>query len=267
MMMMDILRWLPGACGSLGPALIPPAHIAVLWYFWQNYSRYVDKRFCSCSCWDTVFKGTYESGIASYKHMYFNATQNTMKMWLLIVVGVISLYECTKYLTQLLLQGRVRYTMIVLFLLSIFSHYYAWWAYLNYYNDEYYNQWNHQLFFTITELISTSFVLHLASVDNVVTSRKTLAIVGIAILHILASGVDQFISNVFRGEGYPHQVVRDLGFMIPDVMHLVLPLWLLRQTRKESFSTRPFYRDRNLRRDVVLMFFTVAVLFTICSFL
>lgn len=58
----------------------------------------------------------------------------------------------------------------------------------------------------ITELISTSFVLHLASVDNVVTSRKTLAIVGIAILHILASGVDQFISNVFRGEGYPHQV-------------------------------------------------------------
>ncbi|KFB51772.1 AGAP007547-PA-like protein [Anopheles sinensis] len=266
-MRMDIFRWLPGACGSLGPALIPPAHIAVLWYFWQNYSRFVDKRFCSCSCWDTVFKGTYESGIASYKHMYFNATQNTMKMWLLIVVGVIALYECTKHLVQLLLQSKVRYTMIVLFLLSIFSHYYAWWAYLNYYNDEYYHQWNHQLFFTITELISTSFVLHLANVENQVTARKTLSIVGIALLHILASGVDQFISNVFRGEGYPHQVVRDLGFMIPDVMHLILPLWLLRQTRLESFSTRPFYRDRNLRRDVVLMFFVVTVLFTICSFL
>lgn len=55
--------------------------------------------------------------------------------------------------------------------------------------------------------------------------------------------------------------------MIPDVMHLVLPLWLLRQTRLESFSTRPFYRDRNLRRDVALMFFVVTVLFTICSFL
>uniref|UniRef100_A0A182WJ30 Uncharacterized protein n=1 Tax=Anopheles minimus TaxID=112268 RepID=A0A182WJ30_9DIPT len=224
-MRMDVFRWLPGACGSLGPALIPPAHIAVLWYFWQNYSRFVDKRFCSCSCWDTVFKGTYESGIASYKHMYFNATQNTMKMWLLIVVGVIALYECTKHLVQLLLQCK------------------------------------------ITELISTSVVLHLANVENQVTARKTLSIVGIALLHILASGVDQFISNVFRGEGYPHQVVRDLGFMIPDVMHLLLPLWLLRQTRLESFSTRPFYRDRNLRRDVVLMFFVVTVLFTICSFL
>lgn len=180
--------------------------------------------------------GTYESGIASYKHMYFNATQNTMKMWLLIVIGVIALYECTKHLMQLLLQGKVRYTMIVLFLLSIFSHYYAWWAYLNYYNDEYYHQWNHQLFFTvspsfsehlekehllsctillillitdqITELISTSFVLHLANAENQVTARKTLSIVGIALLHILASGVDQFISNVFRGEGYPHQVDR-----------------------------------------------------------
>lgn len=144
------LRWLPGVFGTLGPALLPPAHIAILWYFWQNYSRYVDKRFCSCSCWDTVFKGTYESGIASYKHMYFNATQNTMKMWLLIVLGIISLYECTKHLIRLVINKKIRYTMIILFMTSIFSHYYAWWAYLNYYNDEYYTQWNHQLFFTVS---------------------------------------------------------------------------------------------------------------------
>lgn len=148
---MQSLRWLPGLCGSLGPALIPPAHIAVLWYFWQNYARFVDRRFCSCSCWDTVFKGTYESGIASYKHMYFNATQNTLKIWMLVVVGIISLYECSKALVFLVLMNKVRYTMIVLFALSIFSHYYGWWAYINYYNDEFYSQWNHQLFFTVME--------------------------------------------------------------------------------------------------------------------
>lgn len=43
--------------GILGPLTIPPLQIATLYYFWQDYSRIVDKRYCSCSCWDTVFKG------------------------------------------------------------------------------------------------------------------------------------------------------------------------------------------------------------------
>lgn len=152
---MKALQWLPGFFGSLGPVFIPPAHMAVLWTFWQSYARFVDRRFCSCSCWDTVFKGTfnsclilfisqinliflflltigtYESGVASYKHMYFNATQNTMKMWILTVVSIISLYESTKHLVKLIIKNNVRYSMIVLFCLSIYSHYYAWWAYVS----------------------------------------------------------------------------------------------------------------------------------------
>lgn len=94
--------------------------------------------------------GTYESGIASYKHMYFNATQNTMKIWVLTVLAIIAFYECTKYLIRLTIANSVRYSMILLFCLSIFSHYYAWWAYVNYYNDDFYSQWNHQTFFTVS---------------------------------------------------------------------------------------------------------------------
>lgn len=127
-----------------------PAHIYVLWRFWQSYSRYVDKRVCSCSCWDTVYKGPYESGVASYKHMYFNATRNSVKMWILVVVGVIALYETTKYVLGLMSKRKLRYDFLILFASSIFSHYYAWWAYLNYYNDEFYSQFNHQSFFTVS---------------------------------------------------------------------------------------------------------------------
>uniref|UniRef100_A0A336N3P6 CSON010239 protein n=1 Tax=Culicoides sonorensis TaxID=179676 RepID=A0A336N3P6_CULSO len=256
-------KWLPNACGTLGPALIPPAHIAILYYFWQNYSRNVDRRFCSCSCWDTVFKGTYETGVASYKHMYFNATTNTTKIWLLIVFGIISLYECIKYLYKLMLQHKLRYSMLSLFLLSIFPHYYAWWACINYYNDEFYDQWSHQMFFTVTEIFSTILVLNLANKDNEVTSRKVLAISGIGVLHIMASGFDQFLANVFGGEGYAHQVVRDIGFMIPDVSHVCLPLMLLRGKRREE----PFYRDRNLRKDIVITIILISILFFFCSFL
>lgn len=155
----------PGFVAALFPTILPIAHICVLWYFWQSYARFVDKRFCSCSCWDTVFKATYESGIASYKNFYFNATTNTLKIWLLIVIGIISLYECIKYLTKLIISKQLRYSMAFLFCLSIFSHYYAWWAYLNYLNDDFYSQWYHQTFFTVSLIyakdpFSMTFFLH-----------------------------------------------------------------------------------------------------------
>uniref|UniRef100_T1H657 Uncharacterized protein n=1 Tax=Megaselia scalaris TaxID=36166 RepID=T1H657_MEGSC len=171
---MRIAKWISILCGCLAPALIPPAHIAVLWYFWKNYSRYVDRRFCSCSCWDTVFKGPYESGIASYKHIYFNATQNTLKIWILIVVGILAFYESIKQLKPNI------------------------------------------CFFLVTELIATGIILYLANSHNKVTQRKVLCIVGISLIHITAGSFDQFVANVIRGEGYAHQVVRDVSFMIPD---------------------------------------------------
>lgn len=134
---------------ALLPTVILPGHIFVLARLWQSYSRYVDKRYCTCSCWDTVFKGPYESGIAAYKHLYFNASTNSFKMWVLIVVGVVAFYESNKYLLKLFVKHKLRFDMLLLFLSSIFSHYYAWWTCLNYYNDEYYSQWNHQFFFTV----------------------------------------------------------------------------------------------------------------------
>lgn len=152
--------------------------------------------------------GSYESGIASYKHMYFNATMNSLKIWITIVVGIVTFYETVKYLIWLAFQQRLRLSMMLLFSTAVFSHYYSWWVYINYWNDDFYSQWYHQLFFSITELISTFLVVHLADKKNLITHRKAFGIIAIAILHIVAGGWDQFVANVVRGEGYAHQVNR-----------------------------------------------------------
>lgn len=138
--------------------------------------------------------------------MYFNATLNTIKIWFMIVVGIITFYESVKHLAWLALYGRLRLGMLILFGTAVFSHYYSWWVYINYWNDDFYSQWYHQLFFSGTELLSTIFVVHLADSSNKTTHRKAFAIAAIAILHILAGSWDQFITNVVRGQGYAHQV-------------------------------------------------------------
>lgn len=199
------------------------------------------------------------------------------------MTGIISLYETIKYLTKLIISRQLRWSMGFLFCLSIFSHYYAWWAYVNYLNDDFYSQWNHQTFFTVnerfveyfkllkqlhssqlTELFSTAFVLHLADKENVVTTRKVLCIIGTAILHIIAGSFDQFIQNVFLGEGYLHQIVRDVGFMIPDIIHVILPLIIL---RREALINRPLHRSKTIKKDIICMLTVIAVMFLVVSLL
>ena len=46
---------------------------------------------------------------------------------------------------------------------------------MNYYNDDFYDQCLHQLFFTLTELVSTVTVLELINKENYVTPRKVSA--------------------------------------------------------------------------------------------
>ncbi|KAL2734226.1 uncharacterized protein V1478_003924 [Vespula squamosa] len=254
------------AIGILAPLTIPPLHIAFLYYFWQEYARDVDKQYCSCSCWDTVFKGSYESGIASYKHMYFNATMNSLKIWITIVIGIVTFYETVKYLIWLAFQQRLRFSMMLLFSTAVFSHYYSWWVYINYWNDDFYSQWYHQLFFSITELMSTFLVVHLADKKTLLTNKKAFAIITIAVLHIVAGGWDQFVENVVRGEGYAHQVVRDLGFMIPDILHVAVPLWSM-QWRNACNLPGSSTRDSSVRRDLAYMLGMTLIGLCVCAIL
>ncbi|CAB0031196.1 unnamed protein product [Trichogramma brassicae] len=232
--------------GLLAPLLIPPIHIGLIYYFWRDFSREVDRIYCTCSCWDTVFKGSYESGVASYKHMYFNATPQTLKMWVAVVLGVVISYETFKHLALLGFQHQIRWSMLILFISAVFSHYYSC------------------FFFSITELISTFFVIHLTNTKNFVTRRKALIIVSIAVLHILAGGWDQFYTNVLKGQGFAHQIVRDLGFMIPDILHVIIPIYLLEPKKTYSLPGAEL-RDTSLAKDLMYMFGLVFFGLVICS--
>lgn len=244
---------------GLFPSLIPPIHVYILYKFWGKYARRVDKRYCSCSCWDTVFKGTYESGVASYKHMYFNATANTIKIWLATVCCILILYESLKHELKLLLKTQLRLSMGLLFLSSLFSHYYTWWVYINYWNDEFYGQWNHQMFFTLTEILSTGMVLYLSNTKTQVSDRSVIIIVSIALVHILAGGLDQFVKNILKHEGYAHQVLRDLSLVIPDFLHVIIPIIELFyfQKKNKELSTK------NLRKNVLCLIILVSIGFFI----
>ena len=40
-----------------------------------------------------LFPGRYEHPVSGYKHVYFNATHQTLKIWLVTVMAVIGAYE------------------------------------------------------------------------------------------------------------------------------------------------------------------------------
>jgi hypothetical protein len=124
------------ASGLALPVLFPLGHMLLFRFLWGDLMFPVDKLKCNNSCWDALFKGhysgnaymqtvilcnsnlgiflwyhitgPYETGVARFKHVYFNATTNTLKMWIITVFGVIFFYETFKHVTLLALKRRLR---------------------------------------------------------------------------------------------------------------------------------------------------------------
>ena len=147
--------------------------------------------------------------------------------------------------------------MLILLVSVFYPHYYAWWSYFNYWNDEFYEQWYHQTFFTLTELVSTLAVVSLVDTAIATTPQKLLLIADIAVLHILAAGGDQFVRNIFFGEGRWHQKIRDVGFLVPDVLHLFIAL--LELYRYASNNGLPVHRC--IRKEEVILSISGIIVF------
>lgn len=209
----------------LAPVLVPAVHVLILEKFWSDSGLRVDKDRCACSCWDTVLKGPYETGVAGYKHTYLNATGNTFKIWALTVLCAIACYECAKHVAGLCLNNRMRYDMTFLFVLSTFSHYHSWWSFVNYWNDDCYSQWNHRLFVAITELYSTSVLYTVCDRKRAITRFHLFSIVSAGLTRTLAAVFVRFFVNVTGPSGlFAHRITIDLLSMIPGLLNIVIPL-------------------------------------------
>ena len=208
---------------GLVPFFITTTPLQFVSTLYPKYTKVVDKKKCTCSCWDTVFKGRYEMGVAGYKNVYFNSTYNTYMMWALTLIFLFALYESLKHIFHCLLNKCARKKIVLIFFTSIYPNYYGWWMYFNYYNDEFYDQWWHQTFFTITELVSTFAILMLVNEQNTkYVPRKLLVIQSIAILHVIASSADQFVSNVLFMQGSGYQVSSFQEHLLVSILNLFL---------------------------------------------
>ena len=237
----------PMFLGGVIVVVLPILHFGVLYkhiLLPDTFTSKLDVYFCSNTCWDTVFKVGYEKTPAGYKHVYFNVTANTMMIWIITVCAVITLYESTKHLFKLYWKNSLRLSMVLLFVCSIYSNYYTWWSYFNYINDDFYTQWMHQLMFSVSELLSSVIILYHCDSRTELKPRLVLMVVNIAAFHILASCWDQFVSNVVLQGGDIHQWTRDIGFMIPDILNIGIPLLLLYRLHNGHFCGLS-YQEKN----------------------
>ncbi|XP_067950857.1 uncharacterized protein [Watersipora subatra] len=195
-------QFLKSVAGLFLLCLIPYLHIGVFGYYVWPAKPPVDPKTCECSCFDTIFRGHYEHPpCTDYKHWYFNATLNAYKIWCLVVVGLIVAYECFKHILSCFMDKDIRYTMTILFLSTIYPHYYSWWNYFNYYNEQFYEQWYHQLYFTISEIISSGIIIHLIRASNKLENFHILPVFAINLSHVIIGSLDQFVINLIYGFG------------------------------------------------------------------
>ncbi|XP_070570022.1 uncharacterized protein [Ptychodera flava] len=245
-------------------AIVQYLHFGVILKTWAPKPP-VDPESCYCSCWDTVFKGKYEHPYGKYKHCYFNATPEALIMWAWTVFAILITYEVCRHVVRVLMSGQFRFSMLILFLSTVHSHYYSWWAFWGYLNDGFYFQWNHQLMFTLTEGISTVVVLYLLDSDVTIKSKHLLTIISIAILHLLVGGIDQFVLNVIFLRGKPYQIIRDIALVSVDFLFLIILTITFRSYLADNCLTLSAYTSKNAK-DLTFAAIFVSSSFFISSY-
>jgi len=120
-----------------------------------------------------------------------------------------------------------------------------------------------QALFSGTELLQTLLVLPLCNTASSLSApspRRCLAILSVAMFHIVTACFDQFYVHVLRNQAPWHLWSRDVGLMIVDILYVVMAtVWwcqLLKQPRLRG--------ARVSRIELMLAAGFVLLLFVLC---
>lgn len=56
-------------------------------------------------------------------------------------------------------------------------------------------------------------------------------------MHMIVAGIDQFVTHVIVGRSAKFQSARDIGLMVPDLLHIIIPvIELVLMAKNESLT-------------------------------
>lgn len=195
----------------------------MVFQLWAPNKPAVNRRNCSCSCFDTVLRGGYEYPPSGYKHVYWNATPNGFRMWLVMVSNIILIYKVVEHVFKVLVKAScVRRSFFMLLFVNIYPHYYSFWSYLNYYNEEVYDYFYHHFYFYVTEWLATFTVISLLDQRVPLSVAKLLFIVDVSVIHLFVSSADQLIAHVLYHQARGFINARDVSLAVCDLVHLAV---------------------------------------------
>lgn len=129
----------------------------------------------------------------------------------------------------------------------------------SYWNESFYAQFYHQLFFTVTEIITSGMMLNLANSKNTVKPSKLLVVLLFSSVHIFIAGYDQFINNLIFGRSKLFEGVRDIFLLLSDalfVLFCIFELNLLGRRRNLPVH-RLFFREELVLSVIVGILLTL----------
>ncbi|XP_013398960.1 uncharacterized protein LOC106165335 [Lingula anatina] len=220
---------------------VPSIHMAILHgLYYEQKKAMLDREHCTCACWDTIFKGNYEKHIGRYKHIYFNVTTNTFFVWAGTVFLMLTMYESMRKIFKLWAKKRLRFSMFVLFAISIYPHYTWWWNTFNFLNDDFYKECVWIFYLEITQIVTTVIVFDWCDADKRPVPRKMITLIFICTMHIF---VNKSMLRIFTSGMSLKQWIGGLTPAIPDIIYIATGFTMFKKyAHSQGKSTQRLFR-------------------------